>query len=118
MPFLTNDPLPQCLQTSSDIALSPPIGNRRGCGRYLLEVKCLELVDQRREDAPHALRDDDEAHRLRVGHPERARPLELAALDALDARAEDLADVGPGDQAERQDAERVGRGPEDLAPDA
>src|SRR3954453_11995282 len=41
MPFLTNDPLPQCLQTSSDIALSPPIGNRRGCGRYLLEVKCL-----------------------------------------------------------------------------
>src|SRR5690349_19209 len=43
MPFLTNDPLPQCLQTSSDIALSPPIGNRRGCGRYLLEVKCLGL---------------------------------------------------------------------------
>src|SRR5690348_6170236 len=43
MPFLTNDPLPQCLQTSSDIALSPPIGNRRGCGRYLLEVKCLEV---------------------------------------------------------------------------
>src|SRR3954451_18658367 len=41
MPFLTNDPLPQCLQTSSDIALSPPIGNRRGCGRYLLKVKCL-----------------------------------------------------------------------------
>src|SRR5690349_3570397 len=41
MPFLTNDPLPQCLQTSSDIALSPPIGNKRGCGRYLLEVKCL-----------------------------------------------------------------------------
>src|SRR4051794_30051532 len=44
MPFLTNDPLPQCLQTSSDIALSPPIGNRRGCGRYLLEVKCLLAV--------------------------------------------------------------------------
>src|SRR5690242_6973432 len=43
MPFLTNDPLPQCLQTSSDIALSPPIGNRRGCGRYLLEVKCLKV---------------------------------------------------------------------------
>src|SRR3954451_25047047 len=41
MPFLTNDPLPQCLQASSDIALSPPIGNRRECGRYLLEVKCL-----------------------------------------------------------------------------
>src|SRR5690349_10046430 len=41
MPFLTNDPLPQCLQASSDIALSPPIGNKRGCGRYLLEVKCL-----------------------------------------------------------------------------
>src|SRR5947208_10632989 len=34
------------------------------------------------------------------------------------SRAEDLADVGAGDQAERQDAERVGRGPEDLPPDA
>src|SRR3954449_5107763 len=43
MPLRTNDAPPQCLQASSDIALSPLIGNKRGCRRYLLKVKCLRF---------------------------------------------------------------------------
>ena len=41
----------------------------------------------------------------------------LAAFHALNAGAEDLADIGAGDQAERQDAQRIGRWPEQLAAD-
>ena len=77
-----------------------------------------ELVDQRRQNAADALRDHDQAHALAIAHAERPAGLHLAALDALDARAEDFADIGAGDQAERQDAERKGRGPEDLTADA
>src|SRR5215217_6050227 len=41
MPFLTNDPLPQCLQTSSAMAHLLAQGHRRGSRRYLSDVKCL-----------------------------------------------------------------------------
>ena len=74
-----------------------------------------ELVHQRRQDAADALRDDHEAHALAVAHAERTGGVDLAALDALDAGAEDLADVGAGDQAEGQNAQRIGRGTEQIA---
>src|SRR4029453_11093889 len=41
MAFLTNDPLPQCLQTSSVTPLLLAQGHPRGNGRYLSNVKCL-----------------------------------------------------------------------------
>src|SRR3954465_374745 len=88
MPFLTNDPLPQCLQTSSDIALSPPIGNRRGCGRYLLKVKCLTCGRVRRWSRtrmPHARgvapaeHDPPETRRLGAANDEDGRAPRTAA---------------------------------------
>ena len=74
MTFLTNDPLPQCLQTSSDIALSPPIGNKRGCGRYLLEVKCLgaQAIDQKMQvyaAGQDFMVDQDEWFKVQKGLP-------------------------------------------------
>src|SRR4051812_25160893 len=42
MPFLTNDPLPQCLQNSSAITRLPPDSSEvRESRRHLLEGKCL-----------------------------------------------------------------------------
>src|SRR3954468_10753981 len=41
MPFLTNVPLPQCLQHSSATRRLLARDHDRGCTRYLLEVKCL-----------------------------------------------------------------------------
>src|SRR4051812_48210675 len=41
MPFLTNVPLPQCLQHSSATRCLLARDHDRGCTRYLLEVKCL-----------------------------------------------------------------------------
>src|SRR4051812_30374189 len=43
MPFLTNVPLPQCLQHSSATRRLLARDHDRGCTRYLLEVKCLFL---------------------------------------------------------------------------
>ena len=74
-----------------------------------------ELVDQRWQHAADALRDHYQAHALAIGHPQCAGGVELPALHALDARAEDLADIGAGDQAECQNAERIGGRPEKLA---
>src|SRR3954447_20814535 len=42
MPFLTYDPLPQCLQHSSATRFLLALDHDRGCTRYLLEVKCLD----------------------------------------------------------------------------
>src|SRR3954452_14284258 len=44
MPFLTNVPLPQCLQHSSATRRLLTLDHGRGCTRYLLEVKCLPMV--------------------------------------------------------------------------
>src|SRR3954469_21135814 len=41
MPFLTNDPLPQCLQHNSATGGLLGRDHARGCRRYLLKVKCL-----------------------------------------------------------------------------
>src|SRR3954454_23079079 len=43
MPFLTNDPLPQCLQHNSATGGLLGRDHARGCRRYLLKVKCLRL---------------------------------------------------------------------------
>src|SRR3954454_17185588 len=43
MPFLTNAPLPQCLQHSSATRRLLARDHDRGCMRHLLKVKCLEL---------------------------------------------------------------------------
>ena len=77
-----------------------------------------ELVDQRRQNPADALRHDDEAHALPIAHRQRPARLHLAAIDALDAGAENLADIGAGDQAKRQDAERIGRRAEEFATQA
>src|SRR4051794_33850427 len=42
MPFLTNVPLPQCLQHSSATRCLLALDHDRGCTRYLLKVKCLK----------------------------------------------------------------------------
>src|SRR5882757_651648 len=47
-------------------------GQRRGLHQ------AVERVAQRRNDDPHGLRHDDDAHRLRPGHSDRARGFELA----------------------------------------
>src|SRR3954451_19728873 len=44
MPFLTYDPLPQCLQHSSATRFLLALDHDRGCTRYLLEVKCLHKL--------------------------------------------------------------------------
>src|SRR4051794_27204601 len=44
MPFLTNDPLPQCLQLSPLTPLLLARGHQRGSRRYLSNVKCLRDV--------------------------------------------------------------------------
>src|SRR4051795_8464193 len=44
MPFLTYDPLPQCLQHSSATRRLLALDHDRGCTRYLLEVKCLRRL--------------------------------------------------------------------------
>src|SRR4051812_29398046 len=49
MPFLTNVPLPQCLQHSSATRFLLALDHDRGCTRYLLEVKCLRPDRQVRE---------------------------------------------------------------------
>src|SRR4051794_22064918 len=41
MPFLTNVPLPQCLQHGSATRRLLARDHDRGCMRYLLKVKCL-----------------------------------------------------------------------------
>src|SRR3954467_1376991 len=41
MPFLTYDPLPQCLQQSPLTPLLLARGHQRGSRRYLSDVKCL-----------------------------------------------------------------------------
>src|SRR4051794_1380926 len=45
MPFLTNDPLPQCLQPSPLTPLLLDQGHRRGSRRYLSNVKCLLFLN-------------------------------------------------------------------------
>ena len=67
-----------------------------------------ELIDERRQDPPHPLRDDDQPHPLPVAHAERAASLHLAALDTLNAGSEDLTDIGACNQAERDDPKRKG----------
>src|SRR3954464_11423517 len=44
MPFLTNDPLPQCLQPSPLTPLLLAQGHQRGSRRHLSNVKCLRLL--------------------------------------------------------------------------
>ena len=64
-----------------------------------------EVVEQRRDDAAHRLRHDDEPHRLGVGETERAGARRLAPVDALDAGAVHLGDVRAVDERERDHAQ-------------
>src|ERR671913_105671 len=41
MPFLTNDPLPQCLQPGPLTPLLLALGHQRGGRCYLSKIKCL-----------------------------------------------------------------------------
>src|SRR3954447_12576338 len=107
MPFLTNDPLPQCLQPSPLTPLLLDQGHRRGSRRYLSNVKCLHDFRAREvvgraglvARAPLLVRPPLLAERrvhLLARHP----GLALAVLPALRGA------VGPGDtgyaEAERQ----------------
>ena len=53
-----------------------------------------EVVEQRRRDPAHRLRQDHVAQRLRLGQPDRERRVALAAVDRVDPGAVDLGDVG------------------------
>ena len=61
-------------------------------GDVLLQAD--EVVHQRRHDPTHGLGEHDVAHRLAVRQAERAGGGALALVDALDAGAEHLGDVG------------------------
>ncbi len=65
-----------------------------------------EVVQQRRDHPPHGLGEDDEAQRLAVREPERARGGLLARVHRLDPRAVHLGDVRRVDEHERDDAPR------------
>ena len=67
----------------------PDEGHQDG---VLLEAD--EVVEQRRDDAPHGLRQDHEAEGLEVAQAERPRRGTLARVDRVDAGAVDLGDVG------------------------
>src|SRR3954464_5377207 len=55
MPFLTNVPLPQCLQHSSATRCLLARDHDRGCMRHLLEVKCLDFSSSRSGEPALAL---------------------------------------------------------------
>src|SRR5918999_611699 len=61
-----------------------------------------ELVGQGRYRPPEGLRHDDVAHRLGVGEAGGTPGLHLTLIDALDAGAEDLRDVGRAVERERR----------------
>src|SRR5215211_4512963 len=62
--------------------------------------QCYELVGQGRYRPPEGLGHDDVAHRLGVREAGGASGLHLPLVDALDAGAEDLRDVGRAVKAE------------------
>src|SRR3954453_1895070 len=53
MPFLTNDPLPQCLQLSPLTPLLLAQGHQRGSRRHLSNVKCLTFSYRTRPGSRH-----------------------------------------------------------------
>src|SRR5450830_237854 len=65
------------------------------------------VIAQRRQHAPKRLRQDHLAQRLHIGHAERARSLALAAVNRLDAGAENLRHIGP--RVERDSQYRRGK---------
>ena len=73
-----------------------------------------EVVARRRDDDPRGLRQDHTAHPLRVRHPQSVRGFRLPVTDGLDARSEDLGDIGPVVQAEPDDARLERREREDV----
>ena len=78
-----------------------------------------EVVQQRRDDPPDRLRDDDVAHRLELRQPERPRRGRLARVDRLDPRPVDLGHVRRVDRASGRRSPRRTRpsaGPRSGAP--
>ena len=71
-----------------------------------------EVVEERRRDPAHRLRQDHVAQRLRLGQPDRQRRVALAAVDRADPGAVDLGDVGAVGEAEGDPAEDDGVGRE------
>ena len=68
--------------------------------RVLLQAD--EVVEERRDDAPDGLRDDDVPQRLRPAEAERARSRLLARVHGLDAGPVHLGDVRRVDEHERR----------------
>src|SRR5215213_1112606 len=94
MPFLTKDPLPQCLQRSSVMGRILAQGHEQGCKRYLLKVKCLpdRAGQRRRPPPPRPLPSPLQGHFPRPPHGRR-RPqaaLPPAAARELPAAAQQL----------------------------
>src|SRR5881398_242160 len=76
MPFLTNDPLPQCLQPSPLTPLLLDQGHRRGSRRYLSNVKA------RFSERVEAVRDEEDARGGQKGQDHAAQPV-VAAVQPL-----------------------------------
>ena len=76
-----------------------------------------EVVEERRDHAPHGLRQDHAARRLPARKPERSRRRLLARMHRLDPRAVDLADVRAVDEDERDDPPERRRGRHVLQPE-
>src|SRR3954451_25483675 len=63
-----------------------------------------QVVQERRDDGPHRLRDDHVAHCLDVAHSQRARRLHLPARNRLDPGPVDLGHVGAVGEGDRHHA--------------
>ncbi|CDN45691.1 hypothetical protein BN871_IM_00030 [Paenibacillus sp. P22] len=79
-----------------------------GQDRRILE-RDDHLVDEGWNHDLHRLRNDDFDHRLAVGQAQRARRFHLAAVDGLDAAADDLRHIRAGVERERQDGRQEER---------
>src|SRR4051794_40003517 len=101
MPFLTYDPLPQCLQPSPLTPLLLARGHQRGSRRYLSDVKCLpSSVFDPRSVIPLAI-NGTIAYWLREGAgSSRRRACPVVARDGRHELARDggdaFAPAGPG----------------------
>ena len=86
-----------------DLGLLERLDRTEGADERRVLLEADEVVQERRNDAPHRLRQDHATERLPAREPEGAGRRLLARVDRLDARAVDLGDVGAVDQDERDD---------------
>src|SRR4051794_35981557 len=110
MPFLTYDPLPQCLQPSPLTPLLLARGHQRGSRRYLSDVKylhtCLAVTDEDVDGAVGVVRHEiggsrGEGDEAPIGRDRRDSALAVT-LNPARRDAHQLGAAGPGRQSGRR----------------